>query len=313
MSEPGTAVSEEDEDNHMDPRLKGILPAIASPCNENDTFLEEEFANLVKHLYRAGSHGLYVCGGTGDGYHMRLDERKRAAQIAVDLSKEYDGTVIVHIGSGNTRDAVELASHAAEVGAHAISSMPPMKRNHRQMKSYYTDIARAAEIPLVIYHNPGYSGFTPSVDQLVELLDIDGVVGFKFSDYNFCFMKLVMLKRPDKVVFNGFDECLCPGLLYGAHGGIGLNYNLFPKLFLGIYQNVVDGNIAHAMELQDRLQPFMDILLRYGLYESFEYMMRELGLASYIWRRPRINLDKETQQKLMAEAQPLIDGMQRGL
>jgi N-acetylneuraminate lyase len=297
----------------MDPELKGILPAIASPCDENDTFLEDKFAELVIHLYRAGSHGLYVCGGTGDGYNMRLNERKRAAEIAVELSREFSGTVIVHVGSGNTRDAAELARHAADVGADAISSMPPMKRNQRQMKSYYTDVARAAEIPLVIYHNPGYSGFTPTVDQLVELLDIDGVVGFKFSDYNFCFMKLVMLKRPDKVVLNGFDECLCPGLLYGAHGGIGLNYNLFPKLFLGIYQSVVDGNAGRAMELQDRLQPFMDVLLRYGLYEAFECMIRELGLAPYIWRRPRISLDEQTTRKLMAEAQPLIDGMQEGL
>jgi len=296
----------------MGTELRGVFPAIASPCDENDVFLEEEFASLVTHLYRAGVQGLYVCGGTGDCYNMRLDERRRAAEIAVRLSGDFGGTVIVHVGASNTRDAAELASHAAEAGAAAVSSMPPMKRSHSQLKSYYGNVARAAQIPLLIYHNPAYSGSMPTVDQLVELLDIDGVVGFKFSDWNLGFMKSVIAMRPHVAVFNGYDEILCPGLLYGAHGGIGLNYNLFPKLFLGIYEAVAERDLAAAMELQDRLQPFMDVMWQYGLPQSFEFLMREWGLATYVWRRPRVSLDKETGRRLLADAQPRIDAIQQG-
>jgi N-acetylneuraminate lyase len=297
----------------MKDKLKGIIPAIASPCTEDDVFLEDEFATLATRLYQTGVHGLYICGGTGDGYNMRLSERKRAAEIGVEVARQFGGVSIVHIGALNSRDAIELAGHAAQIGAEAVSSMPPMKRSQSQMKSYYTDIARAAQIPLVIYYNPGYSGFTPTVDQLVELLDIDGVVGFKFSDWNLCYMKYVMTKRPAAIVFNGNDDFLCPGLMYGAHGGIGLNYNLFPKLFLGIYQAATCGDYARALALQDRLHPFMVAMLRYGIYESFEYIMREQGLAPYIWRRPRVNLDRQTGQQLMTEVQPLIDAMEQDL
>src|SRR3990172_6329121 len=110
-------------------RLKGIMPAVASPCDREDKFLEDKFARLITVLYRQGVHGLYICGATGDGYNMHLDERKRAVEIAVKISKQYNGAVIMHVGTSSTRDAMELAGHAAKTGAVAVSSMPPANRN----------------------------------------------------------------------------------------------------------------------------------------------------------------------------------------
>ena len=68
--------------------LKGIVPVIASPCDEIDTLLEDKFAELVAKLCMQGSRGLYVCGATGDGYNMPPQERKRATEIAIELSRE---------------------------------------------------------------------------------------------------------------------------------------------------------------------------------------------------------------------------------
>lgn len=75
--------------------LQGILPATVSPCDDNDRFLPDKFAELVVWLYTRGVHGLYVCGGTGDGYKMRLEERKKAAELATELSAG-KGLTIVH-------------------------------------------------------------------------------------------------------------------------------------------------------------------------------------------------------------------------
>ena len=101
-------------------------------------------------MWQAEIAGLYVCGATGDGFKMPLSDRKRAAEIAVDLSRDREGTVIVHVGSSNSRDAMELAEHASNTGAAAVSSMPPPGCSYRQLCSYYTDVAKAAEIPVLI-------------------------------------------------------------------------------------------------------------------------------------------------------------------
>ena len=106
----------------MTEKLSGIMPAIASPCDEKDVFQEDKFSALAEHLYKQGVNGLYVCGGTGDGYNMTLEERKRAVEIAIGLSPPYNGKVIVHVGSLNTRDAVHLAEHAAAAGSDAVQT-----------------------------------------------------------------------------------------------------------------------------------------------------------------------------------------------
>ena len=48
-------------------QLEGIIPAITSPCNEEDAFQEKTFMKLADWLYQQGVDGLYVCGATGDG------------------------------------------------------------------------------------------------------------------------------------------------------------------------------------------------------------------------------------------------------
>ena len=81
----------------MKQKFKGILPAIASPCDENDQFLPDKFAELASWLYDSGVDGLYVCGATGDGYKVRLAERKKAAETAVEVSRSHDDVVMDHV------------------------------------------------------------------------------------------------------------------------------------------------------------------------------------------------------------------------
>ena len=174
--------------------FSGIMPAIASPCDENDIFLEDKFAELAEYLYKNEINGLYVCGGTGDGYKMTIPERKRATEIAVDISKKYNGTVITHVGTMCSRDAVELAKHAATSGVHAVSSIPPSSFNHQQLISYYKDIAKSVKIPLFVYYIPALTGKNITLEEMLELLDIDGVAGLKLTASNLFFMRRLLIE-----------------------------------------------------------------------------------------------------------------------
>ena len=294
--------------------LHGIMVPIASPCNEADRFLGDAFAAHGDRLYEQGVQGLYVCGATGDGYSMRLAERKRAVEIAVELSRKHGGKVITHIGAPNTHDAIELAEHSAKTGVNAISSMPPANRSHAELISYYTDIGRAAQLPLLVYHIPILTGHVLTVDEMTRLLDIDHVIGFKFSDWNLFFMHRVMQKRPDTIVFNGNDEVLLPGLLFGAIGGIGMNYNLFPRLFLAIYHAAMDKEIERGMDLQNRFLAYADVFWRYGgIKANFETLMRETDGAPYYWRCPRPARNEEFDRKFLAEVRPKIEDIEKAI
>lgn len=275
----------------MSSKLKGVFPAIPSPCDKKECFLEEEFAALAADLYQQGVHGLYVCGNTGDGYLMSLKDRKRAAELAVRVSREFNGKVIVHIGAPNTRDAVDLALHAAEWQVAAISSMPPVNRGFPQVYGYYKDIALAAGLPLLIYYIPVVTHHAFSFEEMLQLLDIEGVAGLKYTDWNLYHMKRLMMARPGITVFNGCDEIFCLGLLYGSDGGIGTTYNLFPRHFIGIYEAIQKNDIVRAMQLQNGLSSFFDFLYRNGLYPIFEYLLARHGYGQRIYRKPFLPLD----------------------
>ena len=286
--------------------LEGIIPAITSPCDEKDVFQDKTFAELADHLYQQDVHGLYVCGATGDGYNMRLEERKRAAEIAVDIGKQFNGTTIVHIGAGNTRDAIELAEHASCAGAAAIASMPPANRNQKQLVSYYRDIASASEIPLFIYHIPQLTGQNLTLDNFMELFDIPSVIGIKFSNYDLFLLRRILNARPETVVFNGCDELLTPALLYGASGGIGMTYNLFPKLFIRIYEAVQSGDIAKAMTLQKHFNDFLNLAVKYPFRALFAFLMKQKGFGPFTYRRPREVLDEASGSKFLKEAENIL-------
>jgi len=189
----------------MKSELAGIIPAIASPCDEADRFLDDKFAALAEHLYRQGVHGLYVCGATGDGVSMRAEERRRAAEIAAENGRRFEGRTVVHVGASNTRDSAALAEHAASVGADAVSAMPPANRSLTQLISYYGDIHAASGLPVLIYHIPVLTGRSLAVDDMLLLLEAPGVIGFKFSDWNLYLMSQVLRRQPDVIAFNGND------------------------------------------------------------------------------------------------------------
>jgi len=293
--------------------LKGIMPATASPCDENDRFDPDKYAEHMSWLYDQGVNGQYVCGATGEGFKMLIEERMQAAETAVEISRPRKGKVIVHVGTLTARDSVKLSEHAAKVRADAVSSIPPIFCNQKQLVSYYTDIARAGELPVIVYHIPMLTGRNPTLDEMVELLDIPGVVGLKFTEWNLFFLKQLLMARPEIVVFSGFDEFLCPGLLYGAGGGIGTWYNIFPRTFVGIYQAVQKGDITRAMKLQESLLGFCDLAWKSGVpYGALEYVMRQRGY-SQIFRRPRPSWDSTTVQQMGAELNKRMETIEAAL
>src|SRR5262245_40886887 len=99
-----------------------ILPAIVTPLLPNGRLDERSAERLINHLYDKGVGGLYVTGSTGEGIYLDFEIRKRIVDIATRLSKGR-GNIVVHVGAIQAAKAVELAEHAAKVGADAVSSI----------------------------------------------------------------------------------------------------------------------------------------------------------------------------------------------
>lgn len=282
--------------------LFGIFPAVVTPLDNIGCFDRSAFERLVERLYAAGVDGLYVNGQTGEGLLLPVEERKRVAEAAVALTPKGRHTII-HVGAHRTADAVELARHAACIGAHAVSSLAPLGAySFAEIRMYYEAIAAASDLPLLVYYFPAVSPGVRTLEEIEQLLAIPNVVGLKFTDFDLYKLSLVK-KRGSRTVFNGHDEVLAAGLLMGADGGIGSFYNLIPDLFVEVFRLSRQGEWERARQLQARINELIEIVLDFPLIPAIKTILAWQGIPCGQAVLPRRSLTPEESERLRAALQ----------
>ena len=287
-------------------RLYGIMPALMTAF-DGDDIDTARIAQLVKKLVADGVHGLYVGGSSGEMVLCSIDERKRLLETVMENSG--DLAIIAHVGCLSTKDTVELARHAKECGADAVSSVTPLyyKYTFEEVKNYYKRIAEASELPVIIYNIPGLTGTAYGYDQLCELLEIDGVAGMKFTSSDFFLLNRLVNTYPEKVFYNGSDEMLLSGLAAGAHGGIGTTYNFMPDLMVKIYDLAAEGKLREAREVQSVANKAIATVLRYGAVPACKQLITMYGVPYGDCREPFLPIDDKGKEDLFENAWRVVD------
>jgi N-acetylneuraminate lyase len=284
--------------------IQGILPAAVTPLDKDGRFAPAVFERLLERLYAAGVHGVYICGTTGEGMLQSRGQRQAIVETAV-ASTPRGRHVVVHVGAASLEEALALSSHAAKAGAHAISSLPPSSGQFgfSEVLGYYEALARASDLPLLVYYFPEVNPSITSAEQLETLCALPNVLGVKFTDFDL--FRMSLLRRPERCIFNGRDEVVVAGLLMGADGGIGTFYNLVPELFVQIYTAAVAGRWEEARLAQLRVNVLIRIAVRFPLFPAVKQILAWSGLDCGTCLPPRGPLTLDQQRSLqgsLAEA-----------
>lgn len=279
--------------------IQGILPALVTPVEASGALNVRALEKLVERLYACGSDGLYVCGNTGEGLLLDAATREAVTEVVVKNSPK-GAQVMVHVGATVVADAMRLARHAERVGAGAISSLPPAGGfPFGEIEAYYRELAGAVGIPTLVYYFPEVAPSIRTLEQILGLCAIPGVVGLKFTDFDL--YRLGEVRREGHVVMNGRDEVLAAGLLMGANGGIGTFYNLIPGTFAGIQRAARRGDWVEARRLQDDVNRLIRLTLRYPMLAAVKWMLEWSGIAAGVCVRPRGALTEGQREALRAE------------
>lgn len=288
-------------------KFKGIIAPIVSPCDEKDELDIKKLELNFNRLLKSDINGLYICGGTGDGERLSVSERKEIVELLAGRLKAAGKTSIVHVGQTYQRAAVHLAEHAASAGADAVASIPP-SASWEEVADYYRALASVG-LPVFVYYIPAVTKMTAQLEQLKSILEIDGVMGIKMSDWNLFLLRQVKMAFPEKIVYSGYDELLSLGLLYGADGSIGTWANLFPQMYAGVYRLAGQGQYHQLMQLQDKFTAFLSAGWQYGIIDTFEELMYEKGFADRCFRRPstwnRGKISREALKKLLTQMEEI--------
>jgi N-acetylneuraminate lyase len=277
----------------MSAGFSGIFPAIVTPFTVERQFAQDAFERLLDRFYSAGCDGIYICGQTGEGLLQSPEMRKQVAEAAVRLSPS-GKSVIVHVGSSSTADSAALATHAENIGAAGVSSLPPLGGyTFSEVRAHYEALAAATKLPIFVYYFPEIAPSIATLDQILDLCAIPGVAGLKFTDFDL--YKLSTIKAAGKTVFNGRDEVFVAGLLMGADGGIGSFYNLVPELFVEVYRLSKQGRWDDARQVQVRINELISILLRFPLIPAIKMLFKWSGTECGECLAPRGTLSMDQQ------------------
>jgi 4-hydroxy-tetrahydrodipicolinate synthase len=195
---------------------EGCLTAMVTPFQADGRVNEESAVALGRHLLANGSHGLVVCGTTGEAATMTDEEHLGLiALMASEFAGE--GTIVGGTGSNDTRHAVHLTEAAVESGVDAVLSVTPYynKPNRRGIVRHFEEVAKAAGgTPVILYNIPGRTAVNMPPDLLAELAQIEGIEGVKQANG-------AELQPIDGLaVIAGNDEDFARCLDIGGTGGI---------------------------------------------------------------------------------------------
>ena len=216
---------------------EGVIVPVITPT-KNGLLYEEGLRNVVNFLIERGIHGFFIAGTYGLGPAMSVSERKRVAEIVVDEVRG-SNTTIVMVGSSSLDDSIELAKHAQDIGADAISSVPPFyyAYDEKSILSFFKALLNSVSIPVFAYNNPARTG-NPLSAKLLNKLASEGVIGLKDSSFDIIkfYEFITTVERKDFIFIIGTEALMFPAILAGARGCISGLANAFPEIVLEEYE-----------------------------------------------------------------------------
>ncbi len=156
--------------------LGSVITAIVTPFDEELRVDEGAFVSLMHHLAANGSDGFAVCGTTGEAATLSDDEHLGLVELAVRERPE-GVSIIAGAGSNDTRHAVHLTERCCELGVDAVLSVTPYynRPSPRGIMRHFEAVARAADVPVVLYNIPQRTGTDMPNDLLAELAQIERI------------------------------------------------------------------------------------------------------------------------------------------
>lgn len=275
--------------------LKGIYPAIVTPFDDGGSFNPGAMRRIVRHQLGAGADGFYVCGGTGEGLLLTLEERRAAIECVLDEVGGRAG-VIAHIGAFQTAETLVGARHASDAGVDAISALPPAyfyRPDDRGLVQYYTAVAEASSVPLLIYNIPQRTGIAMTPELFQRLIALPNVIGMKDSTGDVDSLRGFLSQGSDLVIFEGEDSVVLPALKAGASGGIGATYNMMPQLFAKVWRAFQAQDIDAATSAQSRINELCDALTVVDLFAGLKQTLAWMGLECGVPRTPNRPLTED--------------------
>jgi dihydrodipicolinate synthase/N-acetylneuraminate lyase len=247
--------------------LKGIIPPVITPLIDNTTIDVQGLEKLIEHLVTGGVHGLFILGTTGEApslsHRLREEFIKRTCELV-----NHKIPVLVGITDTSFESSVEIAEYSQKVGADAVVVAPPyyIPISQAEMMVYLENLVPRLPLPLMLYNMPSYTKLHLTIKTVIAAKEL-GAIGIKDSsgDMLYLFSLIEEFKHsPEFSIITGTELFIPETIMQGGHGAIAGGANMFPKLFVDLYDASVAKDFDKIAVLRDKVMRLYNTIYSVG-------------------------------------------------
>jgi len=282
--------------------MKGVSAAIVTHFASDLTVDHAAVQAEVERLIDDGLHGIVATGTMGEAATLSTEERRTVVSIAVTTAA---GRVPVYVGVSATtaEQAASYARDAEDAGADGVMVLPPLlyRGDRRELVGFFSSVADATELPMMVYNNPPASGSDMEPELLAEIArQVPSVRSFKECSGDARRIAELIDLCPELDVLVGGDDWALEGFCAGAVGWVSGVAVVLPRQCVRLWELCTSGDLASARGLYSELLPLARTDMTPKLVQYFKAALDELGLGGGPCRPPRLPLEPDELEQLRA-------------
>ena len=264
-------------------KLYGIVCANITPMDRHGGLDLVSLNKLVEHMVTSGIHGLYPTGTNGEGLLLNRQEQHAVAKTLIEANAGR-AAAFIQCGALRWQDTMENIACAVEHGADGVGVMTPTfyHADDAVMIDYYHEACLSARgKPLYIYNIAKYTNNDLSVRAFGKIIDQnENAVGIKYSNSDIAriqdYLRAPEKRRAEALI--GADSLITSALAAGCVGEVSGPACVFPKRYVGCYEAFVKGDLATALEMQNRIAACSRSIKSVPQIPAIKAMLKMLGI-----------------------------------
>ncbi|PKV75220.1 dihydrodipicolinate synthase family protein [Pontibacter ramchanderi] len=280
----------------------GVYPALTTKFYADGSIDYDTFLHNVDAQLEAGVDGIILGGTLGEASVLTIPEKREltARTIAHVAGKI---PVILNIAEGATKEAIQRAREAEEIGAKGLMLLPPMRyaADAREVVTYFRTVAESTSLPIMIYNNPTDYKTLVTLEMFDELLQHDNIQAVKESTRDISNITRMISRYGNRIkILCGVDTLALESLLMGAHGWVAGLVCAFPKETVAIYKLAKAGRTEEALAIYRWFLPLLELDIHPKLVQYIKLAEQQVGLGTEHVRAPRLPLIGEERERVLA-------------
>lgn len=283
----------------------GVVVPIITPLHKNRSVDVAGLRRLTRHLIEQKVDGVFLFGTSSE--ITRLDAAEKS-KVLVAVMEECYGKVKTYMGilQSGLKSALEDVAVAKDSGVSCLVVCPPYyyRVGDREVLAYFTSIANATELPIMLYNIPQTTGTSIELDVYRSLSGVPNIVGVKDSCGSLAQLEslITAYSNPHFSVLIGSEDIAYEGMRKGADGIVPSLGNAFPKLLVDFYQASVLKDPTRLEQLNGLIQEFNAINPQSPSFlnpvATRKYALSYMGVCEQWMSAPYIDLDEGTKKQI---------------